>query len=141
MLQVQLLEHREAHPLTLSEVPGVLQPEVAGSRHQCLVSGTLVSDLIATDLVHGPAQVLGDVELVEHQHRLRCPRLDNVGVALPQVTAHALEPRAALLAEEDEECPQGLQTAALATPQQHLGVEVIDVGDVDVAALSRALIN
>jgi hypothetical protein len=51
--------------------------------------------------------VLGDVELVEHQHRLRCPFLDNIGVGLPHVAAHALEPRAALRAEEVEECPQG----------------------------------
>jgi hypothetical protein len=47
-------------------------------------------------LVHGPAQVLDDVELVEHQQSLRCMSLDDVDLGLPHVAADAFRlPRAA----------------------------------------------
>ena len=67
------------------------------------VLGALVADLIAAHLVEGSAQVLDEVELFEHQHRLAGASLDGVDVGLPHVTADALQLRRALGTEEVKE--------------------------------------
>jgi len=45
-LVVERLELGQAHALSVGEVPAVLQPDVAGFRHQRLVLGPLVPVLI-----------------------------------------------------------------------------------------------
>lgn len=100
-----------------------------------------LSDLIAAHLVDGFHQVTHDVELVEDQHRLGSTCPDDVDVGLPRVAADAFERRASLRSEELEKPFKGLLGASLAAPDQTLVLQVVDVGHVDMTALSRDLID
>ncbi len=101
--------------------------------------GALLTDLVAAHLVDGLHQVTDDVKLVEHQHRLGRPVLDDVDIGLPHIAANAFEDSGFPRPEEVEERFEGLLGASLAAPHQALALEVVDVGDVDVTALSRDL--
>ena len=140
-LQVEVFELAQAAVLRFGEIPGILQPDEARLVHQRLVRRSLLADLVAADLVDRLHEMTHDVELVEHQHRLACSVLDDVDVRLPHIAADACEGRCFLRAEEVEERVEGVRRASLPAPHQPLAREVVDVGDVDVPALSGDLIN
>ena len=127
--------------LALGEVRGIFQPDEPRLVHQRLVLRPLLANLVASDLVERLHQVTHDVELVEHQYRLGRAVFDDLDVGLPHVAANAFNGSRFLRPQELEERLQCRLRAPLAAPQQALVLEVIDVGHVDMTALSRDLIN
>lgn len=86
--------------LLVGRVPGVLQSEVPGLRHQQFLVGrlALLPDLVPVDLVNGLAEMLNDVEFIEYQHRRGESCLDDIDVRLPHITADAFQLLGALFA-------------------------------------------
>lgn len=134
---VEPFELAEAEGLPVGQVPGILQPGESHAVHQRLVLGSLLADLV----VDGVYQLTQDMELVGYQHRARCTGLDEVDVGPLHVAADAFEDSGFLRAQNVEERFQRRFLAPLATPDQALALEVVDVGHVDVAALSRNLVD
>ena len=101
----------------------------------------LLANLVASDLVERLHQVTHDVEFVEHQYRVGRAVFDDFDVGLPHVAANAFNGSRFLRPQELEERLQRRLRTPLATPQQALVLEVIDVGHVDMTALSRDLVD
>ena len=124
-----MFQFRQSRLLLVREIPGILQPEIAGLRHQFLMRLPLIADLVPADLVHRFGEVLNDMKLVEHQNRVGRLGLDDIDVRLPHVATDAFDLFRALLTQPFEEILQRLLGATLAAPQQSAVLEIVNVGD------------
>jgi hypothetical protein len=125
--------------LLVREIPGVFQPDVAGSlEHR---RGSLGFSLHPSDLVNGLQQVADNMELVEDDHLLPTALLDDIDIVLPHVAAHPLDGSCALFSPPLKEPPQGILIPVGASPYKPLLLEIVDLSVVDMTFLAADLIN
>ena len=140
-LEVHAKQVSESSLLLVQKVPWILEPEVARAGEDLGMSLAHLPGLHLPDLVDGFEQVADDVELVEDEDRLGHSSLDDVNVRSPHVAADSNDPGRPFWPPVGEELLQGRSFTSLTAPEEALVDEVVDLGVVDVAALSADLVD
>jgi len=121
----------------------VLEPPILGLDQTVISLRSKLPVLPASHPVDRVAQVLGDVEFVEHDLLIRFRDMGSCGgdEGRPHVHRDVLESRAALRPEILEVALQNLLAAVVGHMQDNPLVEIIDDSDVLVALLKRRFVH
>lgn len=138
-LQVQPFQSTQSGSLFVSEVLGVLEPDIAGSCQEVRIGLPEGSSLGLANTVDSLQKMPYDMELVKDHNGIGKHLVNHIDIGCPHIATYSLDTAAPVLSHFLEETAESVSITAFCTPQEPFSVQVIDLGMVDMTTTATDL--